>query len=59
MKLVVILLMPFFLLSCNSEFSKVLKSTDYEYKLKKADEYFAKKKYKNAEQLICRTFPCF
>jgi len=43
MKLALVLIVPFFLLaSCNNQFSKVLKSTDYEYKLKMADEYYAK-----------------
>src|ERR1700733_11486964 len=45
--------------SCTSEFGKILKSTDYDYKLKKADEYFAKKKYRNAEQLYIELFPVF
>ncbi len=45
--------------SCTSDFGKVLKSNDYEYKLKKADEYFTKKKYKNAEQLYVELFPVF
>ena len=48
-----------FLASCTSKFGKVLKSNDYEYKLKKADEYFAKKKYRNAEQLYVELFPVF
>ena len=37
----------------------MLKSKDYEYKLKKADEYFAKKKYKNAEELYIELFSVF
>ena len=48
-----------FFVSCTSKFGKILKSTDYDYKLKKADEYFAKKKYKNAEQLYIELFPVF
>jgi outer membrane protein assembly factor BamD len=60
MKFSVVLLIPFLLLfSCNNQFNKVLKSTDYEYKLKKADEYYANKKYKNAEQLYVELFPVF
>ncbi|MEO6814122.1 MAG: outer membrane protein assembly factor BamD [Ginsengibacter sp.] len=60
MKLALVLLIPFFLLaSCNNQFNKVLKSTDYEYKLKKADEYYANKKYKNAEALYIELFPVF
>ena len=60
MKLALILLVPIFLLSaCNNEYSKVLKSTDYEYKLKKADEYFAKNKFRYAEELYMELFPVF
>jgi outer membrane protein assembly factor BamD len=60
MKLALILLIPVFLLSaCNNEYSKVLKSTDYEYKLKKADEYFAKNKFRYAEELYMELFPVF
>lgn len=60
MKLALLILVPFFFLaSCSNEYSKVLKSTDYEYKLKKADEYFTKKKYKYAEELYMELFPVF
>ena len=45
--------------SCNNNFNKVLKSTDYDYKLKKADEYYANKSYKNAEELYRELFPVF
>jgi outer membrane protein assembly factor BamD len=56
----VLLLIPFLMLSsCSSQFTKVLKSTDYEYKLKKADEYFAAKKYRYAQQLYEELFPVF
>lgn len=48
-----------FSFSCRSDFAKILKSTDYDYKLKKADEYFDKKKYRNAEQLYVELFPVF
>lgn len=44
-------------LSGCSGFSKVQKSTDYEYKLKKANEYFDKKKYNFAQQLYEELFP--
>ncbi|MBX2934077.1 MAG: outer membrane protein assembly factor BamD [Ferruginibacter sp.] len=44
--------------SCN-KYSKVFKSKDYEYKLKMADEYFAKKKFKVAQQLYEESFPVF
>ena len=41
--------------SCN-KYGKVLKSKDYDYKLKMADEYFANKKYKIAQQLYEELF---
>ena len=44
--------------SCN-KYSKVFKSKDYDYKLKMADEYFANKKYKIAQQLYEELFPVF
>ena len=44
--------------SCN-KYSKVFKSKDYDYKLKMADEYFSKKKYKTAQQLYEELFPVF
>lgn len=60
MKLAFVLLIPIVLLSaCNSQFNKVLKSTDYEYKLKMANEYFDAKKYSLAEQLYVELFPVF
>jgi outer membrane protein assembly factor BamD len=45
--------------SCSSDFGKILKSKDYDYQLKKADEYFYKKKYNQAEQLYIELFPVF
>jgi outer membrane protein assembly factor BamD len=60
MKLALVLIIPLLLLAaCNNQFSKVLKSKDNDYKLKKADEYFVKKKYKNAEELYVELFPVF
>ena len=60
MKLALALFVSVFLLSaCKNEFSKVLKSTDYEYKLKKADEYYSKGKYRYAEELYMELFPVF
>lgn len=44
--------------SC-SKFSKVQKSKDVDYKLKMADEYFAKKKYNHAQQLFEELFPIY
>jgi outer membrane protein assembly factor BamD len=42
--------------SC-SELTKVSKSTDYDYKLKKADEFYAKQNYNNAQVLYEDIFP--
>ena len=44
--------------SC-SNFSKVQKSTDYEYKLRMAEKYYTAKKYSNASQLYQELFPIF
>lgn len=44
------------LVSC-SKFAKVQKSHDYDYKLKMANEYYAKKKYNFAQQLFEELFP--
>jgi len=46
------------MISC-SKFSKIQKSKDFEYKLLKADEYYAKKKYRNAQQLYEELFPVY
>lgn len=50
------LLMAFMFASC-SQFSKVQKSTDYDYKLRMAEQYYAKKKYNYAQQLFEELFP--
>jgi len=44
------------LLSC-SKFSKVQKSTDVDYKLRMAEQYYAKKKYHQAQVLFEEMFP--
>ena len=54
-----LLLISFSFASCTSDFGKILKSKDYDYQLKKADEYFYKKKYKQAEELYVELFPIF
>lgn len=51
-----IVLIAIGLASC-SEFSKVQKSTDYDYKLRMADKYYVNKKYNNAQQLYEELFP--
>lgn len=48
----------FVFVSC-SKYSKVLKSKDYEYKLKMAEEYYAKKKYRQAQTLYEELFPIY
>jgi outer membrane protein assembly factor BamD len=44
------------LFSC-TEFSKVQKSPDYDYKLRMADKYYVNKKYNYAQQLYEELFP--
>ena len=51
-------LLAVLLSSCN-KYNKISKSKDYDYKLKMADEFFAKKKYKSAQQLYEELFPVF
>jgi outer membrane protein assembly factor BamD len=51
-----IVLLCFTLISC-SKYAKVEKSKDDNYKLAKADEYYAKKKYRFAQQLYEALFP--
>ncbi|MDB5203389.1 MAG: outer membrane protein assembly factor BamD [Ferruginibacter sp.] len=53
-----ILFVAFALTSC-SKYSKIEKSKDVEYKLTKADEYYAKKKYRQAQQLYEGLFPVY
>ena len=53
------LALVFVLFSCSSKFSKTLKSTDNEYKLKMAENYYAQKKYNNAQVLFQDLFPVF
>ncbi|WP_297815956.1 outer membrane protein assembly factor BamD [Segetibacter sp.] len=45
--------------SCSNKLSKTLKSTDNEYKLKMAENYYAQKKYNNAQLLFEDLFPVF
>ena len=60
MKIAVLFLAGFFMLaSCNRQFNKVLKSKDYNYKLKVADKYYANKNYRDAEELYVELFSVF
>ena len=45
--------------ACSNKFSKILKSTDYDYKLQMADKYFEEKKYTKAQQLYEELYPVF
>jgi outer membrane protein assembly factor BamD len=47
------------LFSSCSKFNKVLKSNDYEYKLKMANEYYDKKMYRQSQVLFEELFPVF
>jgi outer membrane protein assembly factor BamD len=59
MNRIVLLLLSVVLLtsSCANKFGKVMKSKDYEYKLKMAEQYYATKKYTYAQQLFEDIFP--
>lgn len=48
-----------FVSSCTNKYNKVTKSKDHEYKLKMADEYYSKGKYKIAQQLYEELFTVF
>ena len=48
-----------FVLGSCSKFSKVLKSNDYEYKLKMANAYYESKDYRQAQVLFEELFPVF
>jgi len=48
-----------FLSSCSNKLTKTLKSTDNEYKLKMAENYYAQKKYNNAQVIFEDLIPTF
>ncbi len=54
---VVLVILSVIFASCASQFGKVLKSKDNEYKYKMAEQYYAKKKYNQAQQLFEDLFP--
>lgn len=56
---ILFLFIVLFSTSCASKFSKILKSTDYEYKYKMAENYYAEKKYSNAQALFEDLFPVY
>ncbi len=57
MRLIVFILIAVIGLASCSEFSKVQKSNDYDYKLRMADKYYVNKKYNYAQQLYEELFP--
>jgi outer membrane protein assembly factor BamD len=58
-RLIILIVLPALLaVSCN-RFNKVLKSTDYDYKLRMAEQYYAKKDYRKAKTLYEELFPIF
>ncbi len=57
MRLITCILLASVVLASCSQFSKVQKSTDYEYKLRMAEQYYAKKKYNYAQLLFEELFP--
>nr|WP_294990719.1 outer membrane protein assembly factor BamD [uncultured Sediminibacterium sp.] len=56
-RILLILLVSVSLASCSNKFSKTLKSKDYEYKYKMAEQYYAKKDYTKAQVLFEDIFP--
>ena len=56
MRILLFATLVIFASSC-SQFAKVQKSTDYDYKLKMADKYYEAKKYNYAQQLYQELFP--
>ena len=58
-KYLFLVLIVFAASSCASKFTKVMKSTDYDYKYKMAEKYFAEKKYSNAQLLFEDLFPIY
>ncbi|HVG14768.1 MAG TPA: outer membrane protein assembly factor BamD [Chitinophagaceae bacterium] len=58
MRFLTIAVISLYLISCKG-FGKVLKSPDPEYKLRMAEQYYAKKKFNNAQQLYEDIMPFF
>ena len=59
MRIFTVLLIGAFAFSSCSHFAKVLKSNDYDYKLRMADKYYADKDYNHAQQLFEELFRVF
>ncbi len=58
MKFIPLFLLAILFISCNG-FNKVIKSKDKEYKLRMAEQYYAKKKYNYAQQLYEDVMPFY
>ncbi len=58
MRIVALAIIVFAAVSC-SKFTKIQKSTDYDYKLKMADSFYVKKKFNYASQLYTELFPIY
>ena len=57
-RIVTVLLLTVFLgTACTTKFAKIMKSKDYEYKYKMAEQYYANKKYPEALRLFEDIFP--
>jgi outer membrane protein assembly factor BamD len=59
MRLFTIAFFGIFLFASCSRFSKVMKSNDYDYKLRVADKYYSDKDYNHAQQLFEELFRVF
>jgi outer membrane protein assembly factor BamD len=59
MRLFTIAFLGVFLFASCSRFSKVMKSNDYDYKLRVADKYYEEKDYNHAQQLFEELFRVF
>ncbi len=59
MRLIIFIFTASVLFSSCTEFTKVQKSNDYEYKLRMADKYFINEKYNWAAQLYEELFPLY
>lgn len=59
LKVTLVCIAVLFLSASCSKFSKVLKSKDYDYKLKMADTYYSQKKYRQAQTLYEELFPIY
>lgn len=58
MRYLLIITLALIFSSC-SKFTKIQKSTDYDYKLRMAEQYYIKKDYNHAQQLYEELFPIY